>query len=81
MLDPNDGNVTIETLQRANNISPNEPTINEHLGDAWARALKSKDAVDAYQRAINALKEDPDLAENKGQRSGIEKKLKALEEK
>ncbi|MBS1153444.1 MAG: hypothetical protein H6Q89_5142 [Myxococcaceae bacterium] len=71
----------VETLQRANTVSPNEPTINEHLGDAWAKAQKKKDAAEAYQRALNALKEDPDLAESKGQRSGIEKKLKALEEK
>ncbi len=71
----------VETLQRANAVSPNEPTINEHLGDACARAQKKKDAADAYLRALNALKEDPDLAENKGQRSGIEKKLKGLEER
>ncbi len=71
----------VETLQRANAVSPNEPTINEHLGDAWVKAHKKKDAVEAYRRALNALKEDPDLAENKGQRVGIEKKLKALEEK
>jgi Flp pilus assembly protein TadD len=71
----------LETLTHANTVSPNEPTINEHLGDVWARAQKKKDAADAYQRALNALKEDPDLAENKGQRGGIEKKLKALEDK
>ncbi len=71
----------VETLNHANSVSPNEPTINEHLGDAAARALKKKDAADAYQRALTALKEDPDLAENKGQRAGIEKKLKALEDK
>ncbi len=71
----------IETLERANSISPGEPTINEHLGDALTRALRQKDAAAAYQRAIEVLKDDPDLAENKGQRAQIEKKLKALEEK
>ncbi len=71
----------VETLQRANAVSPNEPTINEHLGDAWAKAARKKDAVEAYQRALNAIKDDPEVAENKGQRGGLEKKLKALEEK
>lgn len=76
-----DTDKAVETLQRANTVSPNEPTINEHLGDAWVKASKKKDAAEAYQRALNALKEDPDLAESKGQRSAIEKKLKALDEK
>ncbi len=71
----------VETLERANAIAPGEPTINEHLGDALTKGLKKKDAADAYRRALEVLKEDPELAENKGQRAQIEKKLKALEEK
>ncbi len=67
-----------EVLERAQSASPGEPTICEHLGDVYAHLSRQKEAADLYRRAIQAIKEDPDQADSTTQRSGLEKKLKAL---
>jgi tetratricopeptide (TPR) repeat protein len=69
----------IDTLERATEVSPGEPTIEEHLGDAYARGARPSDAISRYRRALDTLREAPELAESKSQKSSIEKKLKALE--
>ena len=67
----------ISTLERAEALTGPEPTILEHLGDAYRRSGREADATRAWRRALQALDEgaEPDLP---GQRAGIEKKLRDL---
>ncbi len=67
----------VATLERAEGLSGPEPTILEHLGDAYRRSGRDADAARAWRRAVQALDDgaDPDLP---GQRAGIEKKLREL---
>src|SRR5207248_1882981 len=67
-----------ETLERAVAQTPGEPTMEEHLGDAYARLAKKALAADAYRKALDGLKETPEMAESKNQRAAIERKLKML---
>jgi len=65
------------TLERAEALTGPEPTILEHLGDAYRRSGREADATKAWRRALQVLDEgaEPDLP---GQRAGIEKKLRDL---
>ena len=67
----------ISTLERAEALAGPEPTILEHLGDAYRRAGREADATKAWRRALQVLDEgaEPDLP---GQRAVIEKKLRDL---
>ena len=67
----------IAALERAEGLAGPEPTILEHLGDAYRRSGREADAARAWRRAIQALDDgaDPDLP---GQRAGIERKLREL---
>jgi len=67
----------IVTLEKAEALAGPEPTILEHLGDAYRRSARDADAARAFRRAIQALDDgaEPDLP---GQRAGIEKKLREL---
>lgn len=69
----------IDTLERATEVSPGEPTIEEHLGDAYAKGSRPSDAAARYKKALDTLKEAPELAESRTQKSTIEKKLRSLE--
>ncbi|MBL8951196.1 MAG: hypothetical protein JNK82_10495, partial [Myxococcaceae bacterium] len=53
--------------------------IEEHLGDAYAKGARPSDAAARYKKALETLREAPELAESKTQKATIEKKLKALE--
>lgn len=68
----------VEWLERASAASPGEPTIDEHLGDAYARLARQPEAVEAYRRALDALRENPELADTRAQRQALERKLKTL---
>jgi tetratricopeptide (TPR) repeat protein len=68
----------VETLERAAALAPGEPTILEHLGDAYRRATKKAQAQEAYRKALEALKESTEAAEARTQRAGVERKLKML---
>jgi Flp pilus assembly protein TadD len=67
----------VSTLERAEALAGPEPTILEHLGDAYQRTGREADATRAWRRALQALDDgaEPDLP---GQRAGIEKKLRDL---
>jgi tetratricopeptide (TPR) repeat protein len=67
----------IATLERAEALSGPEPTVLEHLGDAYLRAGRSADAARAWRRAVTALEEgaEPDVPD---QRAGLERKLRDL---
>jgi tetratricopeptide (TPR) repeat protein len=66
----------VEWLERAAAASPGEPTIDEHLGDAYMRVSRQNDAAEAYRRALTGLAEGDE--QPKGQRAAIERKLKML---
>jgi tetratricopeptide (TPR) repeat protein len=67
----------IAALERAEALAGPEPTILEHLGDAYRRSGRDADAARAWRRAVKAFDDgaEPDLP---GQRAGIEKKIRDL---
>jgi len=67
----------VTTLEKADALSGPEPTILEHLGDAYRRAQRPADAAGAYRRALKGLDSGAE-PERPDQRSGIEKKLREL---
>lgn len=66
----------VEWLERAAAASPGEPTIDEHLGDAYVRVSRQGDAAEAYRRALSGLADGE--PEGKNQRAQLERKLKML---
>jgi tetratricopeptide (TPR) repeat protein len=64
----------IGLLERAEALGGAEPTILEHLGDAYRRARRSADAALAYERALAVLDEGAE-PETPDQRAHIERKL------
>jgi Flp pilus assembly protein TadD len=68
----------LEYLERAVSADPDEPTLLEHLGEVLTRAGRKAQAQDAYRRAVQLLKENPDAAERPTQRADVERKLKML---
>ena len=71
----------LQALERADAAAGPEPTILEHLGDAYRRAQRSADAEQAYRRALRALDaggsdDGPDRTAR--QRAALEHKLDEL---
>jgi tetratricopeptide (TPR) repeat protein len=66
-----------DTLERAVELDPEEPTILEHLGDAYGGTRRRQEAAMAYRRALEAIRASDD-PEAKGRRAPVERKLKAL---
>jgi tetratricopeptide (TPR) repeat protein len=66
----------VEWLEKASAASPGEATIDEHLGDAYARLARQGDAAEAYRRALATLVDNDELP--KSQRAQLERKLKML---
>ncbi|MFZ5469968.1 MAG: tetratricopeptide repeat protein [Myxococcota bacterium] len=67
-----------ELIERALFLTPGQPTIHEHLGDVYTHLARRQDAAGEYRRALEALREAPELADSKVQRTAIERKLKLL---
>ena len=67
----------ISTLERAEALTGPEPTILEHLGDAYRRSGREADATRAWRRALQVLDEGAE-SDLPGQQAGIEKKLRDL---
>jgi Flp pilus assembly protein TadD len=67
----------VTTLEKAEALAGPEPTILEHLGDAYRRSGREAEAARSWRRALQALDDgaEPDVP---GQRAGIEKKLREL---
>jgi Flp pilus assembly protein TadD len=66
-----------DTLERAVELDPEEPTILEHLGDAYGGTRRRQEAAMAYRRALDAIRTSDD-PEAKGRTPSVERKLKAL---
>jgi len=47
----------VEQLERAVELVGDDPTIIEHLGDAYGKAGRTADAVQAYNQALDHAKE------------------------
>ncbi|MGA8893156.1 MAG: tetratricopeptide repeat protein, partial [Anaeromyxobacteraceae bacterium] len=67
----------IVSLEKAEALAGPEPTILEHLGDAYRRSAREADAARAFRRAIQAI-DDGAEPDQPGQRAAIEKKLREL---
>lgn len=67
----------VTTLEKADALSGPEPTILEHLGDAYRQAQRPADAAGAYRRALKSF-DAGEEAERPSQRAAIEKKLREL---
>ena len=69
----------VTTLERAAAISPDEPVIAEHLGDAYMGAARLEDAQTAYRKALDILEAaNEKTTEARTQRAELHKKLKTL---
>lgn len=71
----------VSALEQADAAAGPEPTILEHLGDAYRRAQRAADAERAYRRAIKSIdagesQDGPEKAA--AQRAGLERKLREL---
>jgi len=65
------------TLERAAELEPDEPTILEHLGDAYGGVSRRDAAVGAYRRALEAIR-TADEPQARERTAVVERKLKAL---
>ena len=65
------------TLEKADVLSGPEPTILEHLGDAYRQSQRPADAAGAYRRALKSFDGGAE-PERPNQRAAIEKKLHEL---
>jgi Flp pilus assembly protein TadD len=66
-----------EVLERADALVGPEPTILEHLGDAYRALARNADAVSAYRRALRSLGDESPV-EQLRIRASLERKLKEI---
>jgi tetratricopeptide (TPR) repeat protein len=71
-------NEAVVPLEKAVGLSPEDPTIQEHLGDVYVQLKEYALARKAYEPALQGLQEKPELAETPEQRRNIEGKIKVL---
>ncbi len=67
----------VALLEKADAVSGGDPTIVEHLGDAYRRAGRPADAEKAWRRALKALKQGAD-AERPTQQAALERKIREV---
>jgi Flp pilus assembly protein TadD len=53
--------LAIKYLKEASDGLPNDPTIAEHLGDAYAKAGRTSEAVEIYRQALKLNPANGDL--------------------
>jgi tetratricopeptide (TPR) repeat protein len=68
----------VGTLEHAATLSPYEPVIIEHLGDAYRKLAKLPEAAATYRRALQSLEHAPLLDDADVRRRSLEQKLKLL---
>src|SRR6266568_587964 len=68
----------VELLEQADALSGPDPTILEHLGDAYRATARPVDAALAYRRALGSTADDELPSERGRRRSSIERKLREL---
>lgn len=67
----------VALLEKADAASGGEPTILEHLGDAYRRAGRAADAERAWRRALRALKQGAE-PERPNQQAALERKIREV---
>jgi tetratricopeptide (TPR) repeat protein len=65
----------VEQLERAVAITVEDPTIIEHLGDAYVKVGKSDRALASYREAIEKSKEDDQVKRIREKIERLEKKI------
>jgi tetratricopeptide (TPR) repeat protein len=68
----------VEVLEQADALSGPDPTILEHLGDAYRATARPTDAAQAYRRALGTSADDELPAERGKRRNSLERKLREL---
>jgi len=69
----------VSTLERAVRLSPDQPVILEHLGDAYLELSRINDAEQVYRRALEALTHADEEELDSGElRRKLERKLQRL---
>jgi Flp pilus assembly protein TadD len=56
-------NASVSSFEKAVELMPEDPTVNDHLGDAYWRVNRQTEAKFQWQRALN-FKPEADMAEN-----------------
>jgi pentatricopeptide repeat protein len=64
----------VTELEKANQLTPDDSTITEHLADSYLRLSRIEKAIEFYERALK-LDPKPD------QKETLQKKIKELKEK
>jgi len=62
----------VEQLERAVELAGDDPTVAEHLGDAYGRAGKPREALRLYQDALVRAKEAAQVERLKGKVHSLE---------
>ena len=73
-----DARGAVPLLEQADALSGPDPTILEHLGDAYLAVDRPGEAAQAYRRALAASDEDELPSERAKQRASVARKLREL---
>jgi tetratricopeptide (TPR) repeat protein len=65
----------VEQLERAVEITADDPTITEHLADAYEKVGKPDRAIARYREALKASKEDDQIKRIREKIQRLEKKI------
>ena len=55
----------LNSLEKAVSLTPNDPTITEHLGDVYFKKKKYKKSLEMYQKAISLKHPDAEKLKKK----------------
>ena len=65
------GSIAVDELERAVNLTGDDPTITEHLGDAYRKVGKLRDARHQYEDAMAKAQDTDQVARLKAKISGL----------
>jgi Flp pilus assembly protein TadD len=68
----------VRALERADALGGPDPTVLEHLGDAYRAAARDGDARRAYRRALGARDEEDAPRDRQRRRAALERKLRGV---
>ena len=67
----------VEQLERAVELAGDDPTVAEHLGDAYERGQAPDDALRVYRDALAHAKDEPQVVRLKGKIQTLETAARA----
>jgi tetratricopeptide (TPR) repeat protein len=65
----------VKFLEEASKLAPDDPTILEHLGDAYIKANNPKKGLQHYRKALQKKGEDTDTKALEQKIQSVEKQL------